>query len=67
MTKTKEVPIFFSCDDNYTPYLAVSLASLEDNADKTREYKIKVLHTNSIGEENQAKIKYFCKKILKKY
>lgn len=54
--KTKEVPIFFSCDDNYIPYLAVSLESLEHNADKNRNYQIKVLHANTISEANQNKI-----------
>lgn len=53
----KTVPIFFSCDDNYIPYLAVSLESLEKNADLNRNYHIKVLHSNSINLDNQAKIK----------
>ncbi len=52
-----EIPIFFSCDDNYIPFLAVSLESLEKNASKNYSYSIKVLHSNTISEDNQARIK----------
>lgn len=60
MNKLKTVPIVFSCDDNYIPFLAVALESLEENASKNYKYDIKILHTNTISEENQ-------KKILNKY
>ena len=42
----KEIPIFFAIDDQYTPFLAVALKSLIDNASKDYKYLIKVLHTN---------------------
>lgn len=51
-----EIPIFFSCDDNYIPFLAVTLESLEKNANKNYKYAIKVLHSNTINEENQQRI-----------
>lgn len=54
--KNKIVPIVFSCDDNYIPFLAVALESLEENASKNFEYDIKVLHANSINAENQKRI-----------
>ena len=51
-----EIPIFFSCDDNYIPFLAVTLESLEKNASKNYKYVIKVLHSNTINKENQQRI-----------
>ncbi|HAJ77609.1 MAG TPA: hypothetical protein DCO89_00875 [Clostridiales bacterium] len=48
----KDVNIFFSCDDNYVPYLAVALQSLELNASKKYNYNIKVLHTSAISPKN---------------
>ena len=43
---TKEIPIFFATDDNYAPFLTVSLNSLLKNASKDYFYKIYVLTTN---------------------
>ncbi len=51
-----EIPIFFSCDDNYIPFLAVTLESLEKNANKNYHYAIKVLHSNTISTVNQQRI-----------
>lgn len=56
MNKEKVIPIMFACDDKYIPFLAVSLNSMEENASRNYMYKIKVLHTNGICEENQKKI-----------
>lgn len=53
--KEKEIPIFFAVDDNYMPFLAVSLQSLIANASAKNYYSIKVLHTN-ISAENKKKI-----------
>ena len=39
------IPICFATDDNYIPFLAVAIASLLDNADKSKYYKIYVLTT----------------------
>ena len=52
----KEIPIFFSTDDNYIPYLDVAVASLVDNASKEYEYRIIVLNTG-LNEENVLKVK----------
>ncbi len=54
--KTNEIPIFFSTDDNYVPYLDVAIASLIANASKEYNYKIIVLNTG-LKEENIAKVK----------
>lgn len=39
------VNIFFSCDDGYVPFLAVTLGSLKKNRDASRNYEIRILHT----------------------
>ena len=39
------VNLFFSCDDNYVPFLAVALGSLKENRDTARRYAVRVLHT----------------------
>lgn len=53
---TKEIPIFFSTDDNYIPYLDVALSSLIANASKEYNYRIVVLNTG-LKPENIAKVK----------
>ena len=40
-----EIPIFFSTDDNYIPYLDVAIASLIANASKDYRYRMIVLNT----------------------
>lgn len=52
----KIIPIFFATDDNYVPFLAVSIKSLLDNASKDYFYNIHVL-TDGISEANQEKLK----------
>ncbi len=55
--KNNIIPIIFTCDDKYIPYLAVSLESLEENASKNYQYDIKILHANNVNERNQKLIK----------
>ncbi len=50
-----EIPIFFSTDDNYIPYLDIAIASLIENASKEYKYKIIVLNTG-LEPENVNKI-----------
>ena len=52
----KKVPIFFTCDDNYIPYLSVTLTSLIENSSDENIYDIKILHTG-ILEKNEKIIK----------
>ena len=47
----KEIPIFFSTDDHYIPFLDVAIASLIENASKAFDYRLMVLHTG-ISSEN---------------
>ena len=51
-----EIPIFFSTDDNYIPYLDVAISSLIANASKSFNYKIIILNTG-LDEVNLSKIK----------
>ncbi len=52
----KEIPIFFSTDDNYIPYLDVAVSSLIANASKEFNYRIIVLNTG-LEEANVCKVK----------
>ena len=52
----REIPIFFSTDDNYIPYLDVAIASLIENASKAQTYRIVVLNTG-LDPENIRKIR----------
>ena len=49
------INIFFSCDDGYVPFMAVTLASLKENRDPEKEYHIRILHTG-ISRENVRKV-----------
>ena len=50
-----EIPIFFSIDDGYAPYLAVALNSAIKNSSADRCYRAIVLH-NGLSWENQERI-----------
>ena len=52
----KEIPIFFSTDDNYIPYLDVAVSSLIANASKEFNYRIIILNTG-LNNANVDKIK----------
>ena len=39
------VNLFFACDDNYIPFLAVTIASINENRDPGRDYALRILHT----------------------
>ena len=41
----REIPVFFSTDDNYIPSLDVAITSLIANASKKYKYRIVVLNT----------------------
>ena len=56
MNNINEIPIFFTIDDNYIPFLAVTLQSLVDNYSMENFYKIIVLYKGNISEENKNKI-----------
>jgi len=50
------IPVFFSCDDAYAPYLAVAIKSLIENGNTDKHiYEINVLNTD-ISDDNKKKI-----------
>ena len=49
------IPVFFACDDNYFPYLTVTLTSMLQNASKKYSYKIYVITTN-LNDEYENKL-----------
>lgn len=55
MELKKEIPIFFTIDDSYAPYLGVAIKSIIENASKEYNYKIIVLN-QGLTEENIEKI-----------
>lgn len=54
----KIVPIFYAADENYLPYLAVSVSSLKENASKEYAYEIYVLHANMNMAATEKVMKY---------
>ena len=56
----KVVPVFFGCDQRFTPFLSVALISLLDNISARRRYAIHILHTD-INDETIATIKALAK------
>ena len=51
----RQIPIFFSTDDSYAPYLAVALHSLIQNASPEFEYRIVILYQN-LSQRNREKL-----------
>lgn len=51
----KEIPIFFTIDDGYAPYISVAIKSIIQNASKENNYRIIVLYKN-LNDENKDKI-----------
>ena len=46
MKQKETVNVFYACDENYVPYLSVSLLSLIGHADKNRAYRVTVLESD---------------------
>ena len=56
MNIKQEIPIFFSCDDNYVPCLTVAIKSLIDHTSKENDYSIIILN-RGLSKENQKELK----------
>jgi lipopolysaccharide biosynthesis glycosyltransferase len=56
--KTKQIPIFFACDDNYIPFLGVAISSLKQNANRNFDYRIIILN-EGLKETNRKRISVF--------
>jgi lipopolysaccharide biosynthesis glycosyltransferase len=52
----KKVSVYYSVDDRYAPYLAVSMASLIDHTNPNRKYEINVVH-QKLSKTNKERIK----------
>ena len=55
MNKNKEIPIFFTMDDQYAPYAGCAITSIIENSSKKYNYKIYVLH-DGLNKENISKL-----------
>lgn len=54
--KQQIIPVFFAADENYMPFLGVTLASLKKRINAKKQYHIHVLYTGALGE-NATRIK----------
>lgn len=45
LAKGQEIPLFFATDDNYLPFLSITLQSIKENSCRDYNYKIYVLHS----------------------
>ena len=52
----KEIPVFFTIDNDYAPFLAVALSSAVSNASKDRLYRAIVLHQD-VSDNYQRRLK----------
>lgn len=55
MNNYNAIPIFFSIDNSYAPYLAVALNSAIKNSSKNRDYRAIVLH-RELSDENMSRL-----------
>ncbi|MBE7079534.1 MAG: glycosyltransferase family 8 protein [Clostridiales bacterium] len=53
--KKGRIPLFFATDDNYLPFLSLTLESILENSSREYEYEIYVLHSG-LREDFMAKI-----------
>lgn len=53
--KINPIPVFFSCDDNYLPFLAVALRSLSENLSPDRTCDVHILN-NGLDRERVRRI-----------
>lgn len=56
--KDSVIPIFFAIDNNYVPFLAVALESIQANCSKDYQYEIYILN-NGINDEYMEMIKQY--------
>ena len=54
------IPIFFTIDDAYAPYLAVALRSAIDNSSPDRRYRAIIVH-QGLSDENATRLSAFAK------
>ena len=57
-TKKGIVPIFFATDDNYLPFLSVTLESIWENSSHEYDYEMYVLHSGVRSEYEEKILRY---------
>ena len=55
MMEKTNIPIFFTIDDTYAPYVSCAISSMIENSSKQYHYKIYILHQN-LSQDNISKI-----------
>jgi lipopolysaccharide biosynthesis glycosyltransferase len=60
MKYEKHIPIFFTVDDNYVPYLKVGITSLVEHASKKNKYELIVVY-DKLSSESKNIIRAFAK------
>ena len=51
-----EIPVFFTIDNGYAPFLSVALCSAIENSSKDKNYRAIILHED-LSKENTEKLK----------
>ena len=49
MKNEKEIPVFFAADENYVPFLSVTLTSMKKYSSPNCNYEIYILYTGELG------------------
>lgn len=57
-TKKGKIPIFFATDDNYLPFLSITLESLWENSSREYDYEMYVLHSGVRKEYEEKILRY---------
>ena len=52
------IPLFFATDDNYLPFLSITLQSIKENSSREYDYQIYVLHSG-VRDDYREKIERF--------
>ena len=55
-TNNTKINLFFACDDNYVPFMAVTISSIQKYMSPENNYRVIVMHAGNISLENQEKL-----------
>ena len=55
MESKKQIPIFFTIDNKYAPYVSTAISSIIENSSKEYDYKIFIIH-EELTNENKVKL-----------
>lgn len=60
----KEIPVFFTVDDGYVPFLSVALSSMINNSNIENNYKAIIIH-QELSDENKKRLRSLAKEHFK--